>query len=208
LVDLAEIQAAYYMVAATGVLVAAIYYVLNLRIGQRNQELSLKAQEQTLDTRQAQLFMQIFNNFYSQGYRKSLMELLSDSWTWTDFDDFLKKYGPDTNPEAWEKFRFLFAQIDRMGMLVNWGLIDSERLHRWGGGPFIELWEKFEPIIFGYRARYETGVKGRFFEDFEDFYYRLKELQEKTLIDLREKRLPTRMEKRKALGLKPITYPQ
>jgi hypothetical protein len=30
MVDLAEIQAAYYMVAATGVLVAAIYYVMNL----------------------------------------------------------------------------------------------------------------------------------------------------------------------------------
>jgi hypothetical protein len=30
MVDLAEIQAAYYMVAATGVLVAAGYYVLNM----------------------------------------------------------------------------------------------------------------------------------------------------------------------------------
>jgi hypothetical protein len=31
MVDLSEIQAAYYMVAVTGVLVAAIYYVLNMR---------------------------------------------------------------------------------------------------------------------------------------------------------------------------------
>jgi hypothetical protein len=36
LVDLAEIQAAYYMVAATGVLVAAVYYVMTLRTTQRN----------------------------------------------------------------------------------------------------------------------------------------------------------------------------
>ena len=43
MVELAEIQAAYYMVAATGVLVAAIYYVFNMRA--------------TLQTRQAQLFM-------------------------------------------------------------------------------------------------------------------------------------------------------
>ena len=35
LFELFEIQAAYHMVAATGVLVAAIYYVLNLRISQR-----------------------------------------------------------------------------------------------------------------------------------------------------------------------------
>ncbi|MCX6655794.1 MAG: hypothetical protein NTY03_11860, partial [Candidatus Bathyarchaeota archaeon] len=59
--------AAYYMVAATGVLVAAVFYILNLRISQKNQELSLKTQElalksqdQTLETRQAQLFMQLY----------------------------------------------------------------------------------------------------------------------------------------------------
>ena len=45
MVDLAEIQAAYYMVAATGVLVAAIYYVYNMRISQKNSMLALKAQE-------------------------------------------------------------------------------------------------------------------------------------------------------------------
>lgn len=31
MVELAEIQVAYYMVAATGVLIAAAYYVLNMR---------------------------------------------------------------------------------------------------------------------------------------------------------------------------------
>jgi len=41
MVDLAEIQAAYYMVAATGVLVAAAYYLMNIRTNQRNQELKM-----------------------------------------------------------------------------------------------------------------------------------------------------------------------
>jgi hypothetical protein len=203
MVELVVLQSISYIVGATGVFIAAVFYVLNLRISLRNQELSLKTQEHTLDTRQAQLFMQIFDNFYSQGYRKSLMEL-SDSWTWTDFDDFLKKYGPDTNLEAYEKFRFLFAQIDRMGMLVNWELIDSERLHRWGGGAMIRLWEKFEPIVLEIRTR----ERAMLYEDFEDFYYRLKELEEKYTVDFREKSVPTRIEKRKALGLKPIQYPQ
>jgi hypothetical protein len=55
MVDLGEIQAAYYMVAATGVLVAAAYYVLNIRTNRRNQELTLKAQQMTLETRQADI---------------------------------------------------------------------------------------------------------------------------------------------------------
>jgi hypothetical protein len=48
MVELAEIQTAYYMVAATGVLIAAIYYIFNMRA--------------TLQTRQAQLFTQYLNN--------------------------------------------------------------------------------------------------------------------------------------------------
>lgn len=36
MVSVEEIQVAYYMVAATGVLIAAVFYILNLRISQRN----------------------------------------------------------------------------------------------------------------------------------------------------------------------------
>jgi hypothetical protein len=35
MVELAEIQAAYYMVAATGVLAAALYYIYNVRANQK-----------------------------------------------------------------------------------------------------------------------------------------------------------------------------
>ena len=54
MVDLAEIQAAYYMVAATGVLVAAIYYIYNMRTSQR-------IMKTTLETRQMQMFMNVFD---------------------------------------------------------------------------------------------------------------------------------------------------
>ncbi|MCX6654296.1 MAG: hypothetical protein NTY03_04145, partial [Candidatus Bathyarchaeota archaeon] len=64
MVDLALLQSISYMAGALGVCVAAIFYVLNLRISQknqeinqRNQELSLKNQQQTLETRQAQMFL-------------------------------------------------------------------------------------------------------------------------------------------------------
>jgi hypothetical protein len=36
MVDLAEIQTAYYIVAATGVLVATFYYIMTLRSQQNN----------------------------------------------------------------------------------------------------------------------------------------------------------------------------
>ena len=54
MVSFEEIQAAYYMVAATGVLVAAVYYVFNMRAA--------------IKTREAQLFMQIFEIFRNEDF--------------------------------------------------------------------------------------------------------------------------------------------
>jgi hypothetical protein len=60
MVELATLQAVSYIMGSLGVFVAAIYYVYNMRISQKNQELALKAQEQTLETRQAQLLMNLY----------------------------------------------------------------------------------------------------------------------------------------------------
>ena len=75
MVDLALLQSVSYIAGALGVCVAAAYYVMNLRITQKNQELSLKtqeialkAQQQSLETRQAQLFMGIYNTAMSRDF--------------------------------------------------------------------------------------------------------------------------------------------
>jgi hypothetical protein len=41
MVTLEEIQSAYYMVAATGVLVAAVFYILNMMETTRNRRMAL-----------------------------------------------------------------------------------------------------------------------------------------------------------------------
>jgi len=41
MVTLEEIQSVYYIVAATGVLVAAVFYILNMRETTRNRRLTL-----------------------------------------------------------------------------------------------------------------------------------------------------------------------
>ncbi len=98
MVDLALLQSVSYIAGALGVCVAAVYYVMNLRMSQKNQELSLKtqelaykAQEQTLETRQAQLFMQIFQRFNEPDFFDKYTTFLS--WKWKDYDDFMSKYG-------------------------------------------------------------------------------------------------------------------
>jgi len=70
MVDLTEIQAAYYMVAATGVIVAAIYYVYNMRINQRGMKTNL-------ETKQSQFMSQISDEINSVENWKIVWELLA-----------------------------------------------------------------------------------------------------------------------------------
>ena len=84
MVTMEEIQAAYYMVAATGVLVAAGYYVLNMKA--------------TLETRRIGVIENMMNNMTSYEGNRNLIELLN--YEWTDYEDFEKKYGSDNNADA------------------------------------------------------------------------------------------------------------
>ena len=63
------VEITYQMALSTlqtiGLLVGIAYYLIIMRNSQRNQELALKAQEHALETRETQLFMNIFNTYSS-----------------------------------------------------------------------------------------------------------------------------------------------
>jgi hypothetical protein len=83
MVDLSLLQSVSYIAGALGVCVAAVYYVINLRISQKNQEISmknqeliLKTQEQTLETRQFQLLMQLTEFITTKEGMKNYLEFV------------------------------------------------------------------------------------------------------------------------------------
>ena len=154
MVDLAEIQAAYYMVAATGVLLAAVFYILNLRISQRNQELMLKAQQQTLETRRLGLIENIASRFTSEESLKRMIELMN--YEWTDYADFEKKYGTYGNVEAAAKRNTQWSNINAIGMMLRKGIVEVEDLYVLGLWGIVFFWEKYRPIVEENRRRYGT----------------------------------------------------
>lgn len=202
MVTIEEVQTAYYMVAATGVLVAAGYYILNLRvsqkkqeIGMKNQELMLKAQQQTLETRQIQIFTQFYDRFYTN--IDTFFELLND-WNWKDISDFWQKYGPENNPEEWNKLRRVFSSWEQIGLLVHEGVIDPKLIYFWAGQHPATLFEKFYPVVIGFRDRYEKEPKGMQWEFFEDLSYILRDLHGRDVVDF-SARLARRKQQREAL---------
>ena len=121
------------MVAATGVLVAAVFYILNLRISQRNQELTLKALEQsakaqqmTLDTRQAQLLMQIFNMINNKEFKNDFSEIIW-GWKFDNYEDNIQKYGLHADKVG--QATHVWSTYDGVGLLLENKLIDPKMIY-------------------------------------------------------------------------------
>lgn len=124
---------------------AAFYYIGTLRNAQRSQQ-------ENLETRQAQLFMQL--------YQRTITEEANRSWTehmamnWEDFDDFDKRFGP-SSPDKLVKAHTLWQQYNGIGLLLMDGLIGRDMAYRLAGGwRAVLIWLKFGAVIGELRARY------------------------------------------------------
>jgi hypothetical protein len=160
------VEITYQMVLSTlqtvGLLVGIFYYVTTLRNAQKSRELTLKAQEQALETRQAQLFMQIYRDMSSPEHYIRTNELYSMEWD--DYDDFERKYGSENNPENYGLRYSTWARIHGVGLLVKAGLIDVGTVHDLMRTTILWQWGKFGDIIIRHREEYDIG---NLFEGFE-----------------------------------------
>jgi hypothetical protein len=128
LVSFEEVQTAYYMVAATGVLVAAIYYIVNMRT--------------TLQTRQAQLFMQLYDRW--------TFDIADKFWDFLDDDISTAEELLDrqkTDKEFRRRTAILSRYHEGVGVLVRFGLLDIRYIAYLASWPTRMYWEKLKPII-------------------------------------------------------------
>jgi hypothetical protein len=155
MVTIEEIQAAYYMVAATGVLVAAIFYILNLRTQQEN----LK---ETTRNRRATFTYNIMQPFTTKEFAKDWLNLLA--MRWEDFEDFQKKYDSRVNPNNFALRLSYWNLCDSVGYQYRSGLIDIDTVYNVYGNWISLIWRKFEPVIKEYR---KTDFSKGSYENFE-----------------------------------------
>ena len=119
-----------------GLTVSILYYTTILRNANKTRELQLQAQEHATETRQAQLFMQIRGN-YDMDMIRIRYEL--QNWEWDDYEDFMSKYGPDTNLESWSKLISVGQYFEDIGVLVKRGLIDPALVDDLLSGPVLQF---------------------------------------------------------------------
>jgi hypothetical protein len=156
-----DVQTIGVLVTATSVTIAAIYYVLSLRVSQRNMK-------HTLETRQAQFMMQLNESMTNVEVWKNHIELMNMEWT--DLDDFEKKWGSGGNLEAAAKRLDMWWRYSFVGGLLQRNLVDREWLYNAYSAIIILQWFKWEPIIMQSRKFFNNPQYGA------DFEYLAKEL--------------------------------
>jgi len=132
------------VVPALSVAIALVYYAMNLRNANKTQRLQL-------ETRKAQLYMQLFMRITSEEFMKRSIDLLR--WEFDSYGEFIERYygSPDSNLTA--KWVSLLWHIDGLGYMMAQELIEPEMVYNFGGGAAGQLrhWEKWEPVIMEMR---------------------------------------------------------
>jgi hypothetical protein len=120
------------LVAIFGVIAGFSYYVMVVR----NQK----------ETRQAQLFMQLFQTYVTKEWMTDNWELMTMEWD--DLKDFFDKYDSSVDIDNFAKRYRSWFFLDGIGLLLKKGLVDKEMVYHLMGGYWgIWLWEKFEDVI-------------------------------------------------------------
>jgi hypothetical protein len=151
MVEQVTFQTLFQFLQTVGILVGVFYYIMTIRTNQRNQELTMGAQEQALETRQAQLLSSFMG-----------MLLTSDSlyyamMYWNDhpeigYEEFKEQY--PRGSEGFQDLFRLFGFYELIGTLSKWKLVDEELVD----DMFTLQWDKFEPIVKGMQEDWgDTG---------------------------------------------------
>lgn len=143
MVEQITFQTIFQFLQTLSIMVGIAYYLMILQ----NQQ---KSQQTALETRQAQLFMPIYAKFYDKEFMKDYVKIIS--WEWTDYDDFMKKYGAN-NIEAWSTIMAWTDYFEGLGVLVKRGLIEVSFIDDLISGMVIQFWEKYGPYIMEFRER-------------------------------------------------------
>lgn len=121
---------------------AAIYYMMTLRNAQRSQQLQL-------ETRQAQLFMDIYIHLATEEASKADYDLFHLEFR--DVDDWNEIIGDKEKYTAWNIYATYFEGV---GLLVRKQLLDIDTVARLMSGGVTSWWDKYEAGIKACREHY------------------------------------------------------
>ena len=128
------------LVAIFGVIAGFTYYVLTVQNAKKNQN-------QQLETRQAQLFMEIYKEFSSPDFLTRFFDVRNNIVE--DYEKYVEKFGDlqETDIERYAGWISLGTWFEGLGTLLRFGLIDSEMVYDMMGGVVFRYWNARSVVI-------------------------------------------------------------
>jgi hypothetical protein len=163
--DLSLLQPISQFAAAIGVCVAAIYYVINLRVQQANMK-------NTLETRQADILQRHAQINTSQEFWDAWHDLAYNQ-NFLTYEEWREKYGPDLGPDHYTNLTAILQYYEILGGLLSEGLVNVELLEKiWQPIHLVVIWERVEIIIKGFRKFFKDDSIYQNIEYLHDVYLR------------------------------------
>ena len=129
-----DAQAISLVFGGLSVGVAAIYYIYNMRT--------------TLQTRQAQLFMQLYSRWQDKEFNDSKHFVITyDVKSYEDYEEIFK------DEDKASTFRVVGTFIEGLGVLVKRGLVNKTFVDDLMSGDIIGFWEKYGDFVKEERRR-------------------------------------------------------
>lgn len=169
-----DVQTISVVVAASGLLIAAINQIYTSR--QANEQ-----RERELETRQAQLFMDIYNRWNTRdiqmAYGNSRFLIQPQIHTFEEYDNIVLGERAKGNLEPWFSVQILITYFEGLGMLVKQGLINIDNVEDLFAGRIIWFWEAFGPIC---EIRRKQLGDPKMYDSIEYLYHEMKHRQRLT----------------------------
>ena len=135
------------IVAIFGVIAGFSYYVMTVRINQRNQK---RAEE----TRKIQLIYEQNRSLRESGSTQRWYQVMNMEWE--NYDDFMTKYNWENNPELADSWRSLCHALNFFGLLIRDGIVDTAAYVQISFDNAPIFWDKFRSIIEEMRIRNDS----------------------------------------------------
>jgi hypothetical protein len=155
MVDITEISA---IVAAAGVLVGVVYYILDMR----NQA----------KLRQTDMVMRLYDKFGSTEFQKAYQKMMHLEFE--DYSDYTKRYGENADVRA--AFMTVNVFFEGMGLLVKRKLAGIDLVDDLLSSDILSTWQKMKPLAEGDRKK---SARPQAWEWFEYLYNEMKKREQK-----------------------------
>ena len=147
-----SVQIVLSALQTVGLLMGIFYYIMTLRNAEKTRQLTLESQQQTLEARQTQLFLQ----FYSVAFSKEFLEQMDYlAVEWSKPEEFIAIITSD--PEVNHAWLMMARTYESIGVLLKNEYFNIKLLAQFDTFQTIGSWNYWKEVVYYTRKDYRRN---------------------------------------------------